>query len=809
MCRKLTQLLATLLTANACLAQVIVGEPLAVGFRAATPTGSSFIARTGQWAPIQLRLSLQGTLAFQGQIRCETPDLDGDLVCYCQFPVVLTAQAGPRRVFSYAVFSTTRTGSNSPPAFAEVLTEGLPLDRFRLPDFELASGDCLIILDISERPVARLRSLQTDDWAADQTTFAGRPYYRAVLICSLSPEELPDRWFGLEAINAIVWDRPNPTDPQIAQKLDVLRQWVECGGQLIVGLGSAWPATSQSQLAPLLPLEAAQNAAAGKPQPDKTHRSSALTDFYRAFGAADPQAREKPPRPLAVTVAPVRARKGALPIITTQLEDGTHVDLMAAHWLRSGRVIALAASLDELLQTPVNDSFFGQLFNLHPTTPKFRQKELKANYFFSRAQTGSLYNGLTEPISFRAFGGALVLAAFAFAVAYIGVGTLASWVWLRHRGILSASWPVFAAIAIAASGLSLATVAALRRISGGLRVVSLVDVEAGESAAMARCYFGYMAGTQGEADLSLPGAGSFLRPLCPGPGPRLTYATPQRYAAAVSQAALERAPLRATLKQFEGFWHGTLKGSIRAELVADRATGKITPASWIENGLNVSLSGGYLLYVDPRLPDSALALPAGQLFDYRGYSGIPAGLNVLAVWIPPLKPGEKASALGQADYEAVAAARQRALRRERPGRLPDLLTLYDEQQAWVEAETRAPQRGLSAAARAALLASTRSLYLNCRQVRDSFDEPSGRPVLTDGLMNCDVTSWLVRDHLGSAGRGQAVLLLLADDPGPATLQANGRPIKPTGGLSLYRVRVPLTLLGQPPEPQTPEQEAGP
>jgi len=277
----------------------------------------------------------------------------------------------------------------------------------------------------------------------------------------------------------------------------------------------------------------------------------------------------------------------------------------------------------------------------------------------------------------------------------------------------------------------------------------------------------------------------------------------------VGQAALERAPLRATLKQFEGFWQGTVKGSIRAELVADRATGRITPTSWIENGLEVRLLGGYLLYVDPRLPDSALFLPAGQVFDYRGHSGIPAGLNVLSVWIPALKPGEKASGLGQADYEAVQAARERALRRERPGRLPDLLTLYDEQQAWVEAETRAPQRALSPAARAALLASTRSLYLHCREVRDTFDDSSGRPVLTDGLMNCDVTTWLVRDRLGGSGRGQAILLLLADDPGPATLYADGRPLKPSGGLSLYRVRVPLSLLGQPPEPEALEQEGHP
>jgi hypothetical protein len=48
-------------------------------------------------------------------------------------------------------------------------------------------------------------------------------------------------------------------------------------------------------------------------------------------------------------------------------------------------------------------------------------------------------------------------------------------------------------------------------------------------------------------------------------------------------------------------------------------------------------------------------------------------------------------------------------------------------------------------------------------------------------------------------RGQAVLLLLADSPGPASLHAAGKPLAAQEGRTLYRVRVPINYLGVPPQ----------
>jgi hypothetical protein len=89
---------------------------------------------------------------------------------------------------------------------------------------------------------------------------------------------------------------------------------------------------------------------------------------------------------------------------------------------------------------------------------------------------------------------------------------------------------------------------------------------------------------------------------------------------------------------------------------------------------------------------------------------------------------------------------------------------------------------------AALLASTRNLHLH-NSAANKFDTV-GRPISTGGLIDQDVTHWLTR--------GQAVLLLLSDQPGPVTLHIDGDSKKTKEGRCIYRVRIPIQYAGRPP-----------
>jgi hypothetical protein len=393
----------------------------------------------------------------------------------------------------------------------------------------------------------------------------------------------------------------------------------------------------------------------------------------------------------------------------------------------------------------------------------------------------------------------------AFVVVYIALATVASWWWLRRHRLATLGWTTFAAIAVVASAVSLLTVSVTRGLSRGLATFSFVDLEAGSRAARGTCYFGYSSPLRTSVDLSLAGAGCFLRPLSPGPAPTSWYATPQRYAATPANALLESTPLRATLKQFEGLWQGELNGAVRCELTIDRRSGELTAGSWLQNDLDVPIAGGYLLYTDPRLPGTPLRA-AGQTATWSGWKDVPPALNIIALPVPALKPGEKVSGLGQEEYARLPAARQRwqSLRERKFNAWPDLLTLYDLQQDWVGARTRAPAAKWDQTVREALLASTRNFYLHVQESNDKFEQSNGRIITTDGLMDVDVCHWLMQGPLkGAGGRpdviaGQGFLLLYSDVPGPAQLQREGKPVKPNRGACLYRVRVPLQLVGTPP-----------
>jgi hypothetical protein len=357
---------------------------------------------------------------------------------------------------------------------------------------------------------------------------------------------------------------------------------------------------------------------------------------------------------------------------------------------------------------------------------------------------------------------------------------------------------------VAASVLSLGTVGALRSLSGGVRSVCILDLEAGSSAVRGRCLFGYRSPIRQRADLELPGEANFLRPLPRSPRGASKYVTPARYVGLPTKAALNDVLMRATLKQVEGAWHGELDGTIRGDLVVDRHTGRLTAGSWVANDLNVDLAGGYLLFIDPRQDETGVPWRAAgltTLYELGEEEGgtpdvtvVPPAINILAVYLPKIPAGSQANGLGQAAYQRidenwVAWARNRNRKRSemlKGGR--DLPTLWHEQQGWAAGLTvTGLLTGLGAPECSLLLASTRNYYLHNRG--DDFNAV-GTPISTDGLPELDLTHWLVR--------GQAVLLAWAAAPGPPRLARSGKPLESLAGLSVYRVRMPIYYTGQPP-----------
>jgi len=768
-------------------AQIVQGQVDAVGFQA----GKYPVLRAGQWVPVRVSLSAPGGQVFAGELRFESIDLDGDRVAFTQPNVVLSGEVGPpKRFWCYAVCNAT---NELPPNVEVVSQDGALVAELPLPaqTFPPPSNDHLLVLDLSYPTLTLLKDLER---TTGETAESLRRFYRDVVVATMAATDLPDRWWGLEAVDVIVWDQPDPAALSLAQR-DALLEWVRNGGQLVLGIGANWAALRKSDLAPLLPLQGEGEIVEARKL--DVFFSQVTLETIREFSS-----------PIAVTTA--QPTEDAFPLLGDYGPTGATIWLVTMRFCGAGRVVATAASLRDLTaDVPVDVvKFCGLLFDLNTFTSEFAKRYTEATSFGSLLERTWLYDGVVQPIAFGAATALRGILAFLFVAGYIVVATIASWSWLRGRGLTHLSWTVFAGFAVAAGALSLGTVGALRSLSGGVRSVCVLDLEAGSSTARGPCWFGYRSSIRQRVNLVLEGEGNFLRPLASNPRGAARYVTPARYAGFPARAALDNVLMRATLKQVEGFWHGELSGSIRGDLVLDRRTGRLTAASWIANDLPVDLAGAYLLFIDPRQGKAGVPWRAAGLtsiYELPVEEGgtpdvevVPPAINVLTVRIPRVPAGQQVSGLGQADYQKVDenwVAWARNSNRKRSEMLKaqrDLPTLWHEQQAWAGRGTFAFLRtGRDDPVSATLLASTRNYFLPNRG--DDFDAV-GTPISSDGLPELDVTHWLTGGREG----GVAVLIGWSEVPGPARLLRNGRPLEAVAGLTVYRVRIPIYYAGNPP-----------
>lgn len=757
-------------------AQVVDAKITAVGFRSESPNGR--VIRRGQWIPILFELVAPGPANFSGSVAVESTDLDGDRVSFRQ-PVVVTAGGGLKRVWLYAVAARPEAMLQ-----ADLLDEhGATIRTLDVPAADIAQDE-MLVLDLSE-PAALVGLGQPD--ALTNDAFVERRFYREIAVVNLAPEELPDRWFGLEAVDAIVWDRPDPNRLNAAQ-LSGLIEWVRRGGQLVLGLGASWDRVRKSELAGIVPLTGDAQAVA-------------VRDLPRFAAAVSARSAPRPERETPFEVAPVRMSRGTR-VLWDGLPGGVRVDLVVMDLVGAGRVAAVAAGLADLgtgLGPLERGRFHRLLFDLNPVESRWRLAEKESQLLTPYEP----YAELKRSIDFGGVGQFFAAGATCFLAAYGAIATLGTWSWLRRRSRLQWSWTLFALCAVAASGLSLGAVAVTRGTTQ-VNSVCIVDAQAGAGEGCAACWFGYRSPRRERVRLSLGGPNDCLRALTPAQDGASQYAAPERYQAFPADGALVDVPMRGSLKQFEGYWCGALNGAIRAQLEIDRESGQITSRSWLRNDLPADLSGGWLMYVDPRLSTSPRA--AGTARNHRGQAALPAS-NVLIVSVPPMPAGTQSSApLGAQDYAAAARRDQDWLAGDQKAPRPDLPTLRDVQVAL------AARRGgfvtLTAGGTpadvldAVLMASTWNLDLNL----DAELKNGLKRVSAAGMADLDLTHCLLSDQLTT---GTALLIVMAPAPGPADLARNGQVVPARRGLSFYRVRVPYVLTGRAPPPSGDASETPP
>jgi hypothetical protein len=581
----------------------IVGDILRVGYPIASESGSA--VRHGAWAPVLVDLRLQGQSSFDGELRLRQYDRDGD-VYVDSVPVHLFADGGEQQRYWMYTVANKPTAKNQnfyvelfatededDPGKLVKLISGPSLVSAMQPPVEpeFVKDDEFLILDVSDRTMGRIRELRSTDNLG--------MFDREIRIAHLSPAGLPNKWFGLDAIDCVVWDDADTTTITEQQE-QALVEWVKHGGTLVLAAARTASTLAQStHIGPLLPTQVGENLT--------TSHLPAVRSELMKLGSTD----ENYPQSFTIT----KCEPLSDPSVTTMLiEESMGGVILARRRVNRGNIVFLSATIQDLL----GDS------SIRPTEFFKRVLELRRNPISSEVGSDhlDLFPDLDGVVGFHGISGARLAVAILFCMLYVLVATFGAWRLLQSRKMLKHSWSALALVGGAASLLSIIGVQGVHGIGRTLHQLSIVDGTSNSVRAHGTAYFGLTASTKNIIDVWLP-----EDPLLsdePGPSscvlqPMLTssllgledaaFTDPTRYRIKPATAEVCDVLLRATLKQFEGRWHGSLPGSLIASVKSteremptgdeagsfDRET-IIADGSWIENNLGADLEKCYLIF---------------------------------------------------------------------------------------------------------------------------------------------------------------------------------------------------------------------
>jgi len=760
-----------------------------VGF----PTLSGPVVRNGAWAPVVVDLSLLGEQdSFDGSIRVGQFDGDGDQ-CYESLDVHLRRSSGGSQ--TYTLYIPTKQSRGEVEVDVSVLDDrgeavqvvSLGEQTFRAEPAQqpaLIPDDDILILDVSRGSMGPVKDLSDADKRLS--------YSRLIHLGNIGPASLPEHWIGLEAVDYIVWDDAQPED-MTPKQLGAMLEWVRQGGLLLVAASrSVGSVVLTKPLAAALPVELGNLETVGN------LRSVRMNLIEAPFKTKDEPDPDWLGAPFASPVPVVRCqlREGAVAVASETIlvdEEPVEIPVVSRHRYGRGQVIFSAVTIKDLMSAPGRASeLFETLFYLL----KIDDPEAGQPY------PAYLFGNVIRPISFSTSGGLYLFLAGVSSVAYVILATFGTWGIVSNRGWRRHSWSAFAVTAIATSVVAAVVVRSRQGFRDTVRQMSIIDMVADHGDATATVFFGLKTSLDKRLDLWMPrdplGATEpeqtdcFLRPI-PGAADSQDSATgfadPENYRLVPASAVIDDVRVRATLKQLEGRWHGSVSGRVLGKIAIDR--GMVSTDSFVANELGVDLRNCWLLIAQMNPDDLGTVRAFGGILAYD-IGDLPATGEPVLLYDRCFPTGRGVK-INDVRKNAFLVNQQKEWRSQFQSLLSNLpMPAFGGGGAPVKipAQTGA-ELGLEE--KALLLLST----VGDQEVMDrSFTGAWGRSVWSrNRARSLDLRSELQRDSVFLVG--------FADDPGPIRLFSRSgrgryRPIKPDADHSktMYRIRIPAIVQGR-------------
>ncbi len=547
----------------------VAGRPIDFGVLPEN-VGLGGVLRGGEWTP--MKLTLRNATAAPRQLRCEwlVDDIDGDTVSAHRRVTI-----SPNRTQEVWLYAALPVNLDAKPIWSvrvvdEVTGELLGVEKIR-------PGSQPITPESGAIGIVGSASMGLENYLTTHTQ-----HERIALVKGLSVNMLPDRWYGYDLLDTLVWtpgggsvgiSGSDPSDAGFSSEAQAaLREWIRRGGHLVVVLpavGGTWYDSPLADLLPALEMERVDDAPVpswvGSPVP----LPDDLTLTHHVF--AEPSVGQEsyvsvllredgfnvagPGRPMVVRQ---QVGTGAVTVVGLDLSDPRFPRQVIAlpNGSRLWRAI-LGWQSPAWTQQVLDD----HVRNRTMTNPDFRDMVYQGEFvprLIAMQRTASV-----------ALGVAIVL----FVIYWLLAGPVGHVV-LKSRGWLRHSWLIFFVVVLGFTVIAWSGAWLARPATAAISHVSVVTYDMTRMQGFSRMptrmhahsWFTLYWPNHGEArlrigggedeDMATPGGDQAI--ACVGlPGEQVVpFLTSQRYAIDSADPSSVSTPMRAAAKMFEADYYG-------------------------------------------------------------------------------------------------------------------------------------------------------------------------------------------------------------------------------------------------------------
>lgn len=530
--------------------------------------GSGNVPKVGVWNGIRLRLRDDGTQARDVIVRLTSTDSDGDQPM--QQVEVSTNPGVWQGVWVYTRLAFSEFGRST---LVASVYEAIPedVDPATTPREErYRAGRLLGRLPVTPTAgqmvesttglygVIGERELGLRGYSArppSNQAWAENHHELTEVVLGLKPDELPDRWMGLDAYSVIVWAN-GEVDKLRGERADALRNWVTRGGHLVIilpAVSQLWTNQASNPIFDMLPSATFQRRENVDLMPYRPLITASTDGSFPTKGVLH-----------TFVINPRATPAEALSVL-----NGPRGDCVVVRRL-------VGAGMVTVIGFDFNDTRFSQFRNIETDIFWHRvlgragnlrpQVDKQTAFNLSDRQRWMTDRDIPAMINITGVSAVGALVGFlVFALYWLVVGPPLFFI-LKKKELHRHSWMAFIGGGVAFTVLAWGLATFLRPLSVQATHFTVIDHVFGQPAARARMWANVLVPSYGSATLSVGSAsGSFeqtqsaIAPFdAPGDDSAIaSFPDSRGYAIDSRSPDTMRVPVRATVKQVQVDWSGS------------------------------------------------------------------------------------------------------------------------------------------------------------------------------------------------------------------------------------------------------------